>query len=42
VGHGAEQTLRTNGHVSADYRDRQALDAEAETRTARATKHRAA
>jgi len=42
VGHGAEQTLRTYGHVIADYRDRQALDAEAEIRTARATKHRAA
>ena len=35
LGHGAEQTLRTYGHVIADYRDRQAIDAEAEIRAAR-------
>ncbi len=31
----AEQTLRTYGHVIADYRDRQVIDAEAEIRAAR-------
>lgn len=35
LGHGAEQTLRTYGHVIAEYRDRQAIDAEAEIRVAR-------
>ncbi|MGH2918504.1 MAG: hypothetical protein ACRDLS_07905, partial [Solirubrobacteraceae bacterium] len=35
LGHGAEQTLRTYGHVIADYRDRQDIDAEAEIRVAR-------
>jgi len=35
LGHGAEQTLRTYGHVIADYRDRQVIDAEAEIRAAR-------
>ncbi len=35
LGHGAEQTLRTYGHVIADYRDRQAIDAEEEIRAAR-------
>ena len=35
LGHGAEQTLRTYGHVIADYRDRQGIDAEAEVRAAR-------
>lgn len=35
LGHGAEQTLRTYGHVIADYRDRQVIDAEAEIRSAR-------
>jgi len=35
LGHGAEQTLRTYGHVIAEYRDREAIDAEAEIRAAR-------
>ncbi|HYF24711.1 MAG TPA: tyrosine-type recombinase/integrase [Baekduia sp.] len=35
LGHGAEQTLRTYGHVIADYRDRQVIDAEAEIRAVR-------
>jgi integrase len=35
LGHGAEQTLRTYGHVIADYRDREAIDADAEIRVAR-------
>lgn len=35
LGHGAEQTLRTYGHVIADYRDREAIDAEEEIRAAR-------
>jgi integrase len=36
LGHGAEQTLRTYGHVIADYRDRETIDAEQEIREARA------
>jgi len=35
LGHGAEQVLRTYGHVIADYRDLQVIDAEAEIRAAR-------
>jgi integrase len=35
LGHGAAQTLRTYGHVIADYRDRQGIDAECEIRAAR-------
>lgn len=36
LGHGAEQTLRTYGHVISEYRDRQVIDADAEIRAARA------
>lgn len=35
LGHGAEQTARTYGHVIAEYRDRPAIDAEGEIRAAR-------
>ena len=35
LGHSAEMTLRTYGHVIADYRDRQTIDADAEIRKAR-------
>jgi integrase len=35
LGHGAEQTARTYGHVIAEHRDRPAIDAEAEIRVAR-------
>ena len=35
LGHSAEMTLRTYGHVIAEYRERQAIDAEAEIRNAR-------
>ena len=35
LGHGAEQTLRTYGHVIAEYRDREVIDADAEIRAAR-------
>lgn len=35
LGHSAQMTLRTYGHVIADYRDREAIDAEVEIRTAR-------
>lgn len=36
LGHSAQMTLRTYGHVIADYRDREAIDADAEIRAARA------
>lgn len=35
LGHGAEQTARTYGHVIAEYRDRPTIDAEGEIRAAR-------
>jgi integrase len=35
LGHGAEQVLRTYGHVIADYRNLQIIDADAEIRAAR-------
>lgn len=35
LGHGAEQTLRTYGHVIAEYRGRPPIDAAAEIRLAR-------
>jgi integrase len=35
LGHSAEMTLRTYGHVIADYRDRQTIDADVEIRKAR-------
>jgi integrase len=35
LGHGAEQTLRTYGHVIAEYEDRPRIDAEMEIRLAR-------
>jgi integrase len=38
LGHSAVMTLRTYGHVIADYRDRQVIDAEGEIRAARGVK----
>ena len=35
LGHGAEQTLRTYGHVIAEWEDRTGIDAEHEIRVAR-------
>lgn len=37
LGHGAEQTLRTYGHVIAEYADRVNIEAEHEIRLARAS-----
>lgn len=41
LGHSAVMTLRTYGHVIADYRDHPAINAEAEIRTARTALQRA-
>ena len=42
LGHSAQMTLRTYGHVITDYRDREAIDAEAEIRAARGATAQAA